>query len=49
MTRRQLLANLDSRELTLWQKFLTVDGEHRKEQLDEARGRNALASWVGDA
>lgn len=51
MTHRQLLAQADSRELTLWQLFFEADSEERafqrKVAQDKARAKQ-LASGGGD-
>ncbi len=47
MTRKQLLTNADSRELTLWQYYLEADAEEREFQrkvAEDKRRAQELAS-----
>jgi hypothetical protein len=48
MTRRQLLANVDSRELTLWQAYLTADAIHQEERREQAKKEAELKQWVNE-
>lgn len=49
MTRRQLLANLDSRELTLWNAFLAADAQQQEEAREQAAKERELKKWVNEA
>lgn len=46
MTRRHLLAECDSRELTLWQCYLGADAERIEQQRKEAEVEANLKRWV---
>jgi hypothetical protein len=41
MTVRQLLSSLDSRELTEWQCYITLENERMKERQEEARNKQS--------
>lgn len=46
MTRGQLLASADSKELTLWQLYLEADAEEREFQRKVAEDRAKAKSWA---